>query len=440
MHALLLTSRLMVMALATTYFTGLISASFPCFHPCYYPNISPRWKLTPPCTPSTIYLAKMRKFNHPAEPSSTAPSSSSSSYYSSALLIDSNFSSTQYTHHGNIVKILKRNPFPTVVLPIGDNNADFIMNGNTDNNANYNDGHSIPIPTTATTTTTTNSCEIDHYFMGMALQQARCARNKGEVPIGAVIVKECIDGDNTDNADASSLLYTAQSSTCKQPRRTYQILAAGHNQVETTMDASAHAELVALRQGAKTMRNWRYPPTTTLYSTLEPCPICLASIQAFRIDHVVYGALDHRLGAITSHVKLLNVAKHPYHEVKSTRGGVRETECGEIVKNFFRDRRRVNKVKKKNDEGACKDESQHHILKLSRQSKKPMWKRDHEQKVSSRRQQWKKDEMDGSADIGQKKLLKVPRLKRKPLRIYKQINGVFILLNFVKSVVGRRRE
>ena len=70
--------------------------------------------------------------------------------------------------------------------------------------------------------------------------------------------------------------------------------------------------------------------------------MCLASIQAFRIDHIIYGAPDNRLGAIKTHMDLLNVAKHPYHEVKSVTGGVREDECGDIMVQFFRERRRKN--------------------------------------------------------------------------------------------------
>ena len=80
-----------------------------------------------------------------------------------------------------------------------------------------------------------------------------------------------------------------------------------------------------------------------MYCTVEPCPICLASIQAFRVDHVVFGAPDNRLGAVHTHIDLLGLAKHPYHEIKSVTGGVREKECAEILVNFFRERRRKKK-------------------------------------------------------------------------------------------------
>ncbi|KAL7541862.1 hypothetical protein ACHAWF_007036 [Thalassiosira exigua] len=166
---------------------------------------------------------------------------------------------------------------------------------------------------------------IDHCLMGMALQQARRAWDQGEVPIGAIIVRECTSMDPPNRT------------------RSFQILSLAHNRVETNVDASAHAELLALRKGARHMQNWRFPPNTRLYSTLEPCPMCLASIQAFRIDHIVYGAPDNRLGAIRTHMDLLNVAKHPYHDVKSVTGGVRRKECGEIMVEFFRERRQNKK-------------------------------------------------------------------------------------------------
>ena len=206
-----------------------------------------------------------------------------------------NDTAPSYSSRGNIFKIFKRDVYPTVDLP-------------------YENNYSM----------------INHYFMGLALNQAKVSWKKGEVPIGAIIVRECTD----DNI---------QSDTT---RRTFQILSAAHNRVENNNDASAHAELLALRNGAKNLGNWRYPPDSRLYSTLEPCPMCLASIQAFRIDHIIYGAPDNRLGAIKSHMNLINAAQHPYHEVKSVTGGVREEECGNIMVQFFRERRQKKKEMK----------------------------------------------------------------------------------------------
>jgi tRNA(adenine34) deaminase len=190
---------------------------------------------------------------------------------------------------------------------------------------------------------------IHNHFMDLALQQARLARENGEVPIGAVVIG-CFD-DETIICDG----YTPQSQINESHNQTnYQILSMAHNLIETNMDASSHAELLALRQGARNMQNWRYPPNSTLYTTLEPCPMCLSSIQAFRIDNIVYGAPDHRLGAIESHVNLLSVVKHPFHEIKSVLGGVRRDECSEILIDFFRVRRKIAKEKK---EHACIESS-----------------------------------------------------------------------------------
>ena len=178
-----------------------------------------------------------------------------------------------------------------------------------------------------------NDTMIDQYFMDVALRQAQLAWEKDEVPIGAIIVQECND-------------YLLLNATNSKQERTFRIISEAYNLVETNLDASAHAELLALRQGAQKLQNWRYPPNSTLYSTLEPCPMCLASAQAFRIDNIVYGAPDNRLGAIQTHMNLMEVAKHPYHDVKSVVSGVRAEECGSIMVNFFRERRRIKKEEK----------------------------------------------------------------------------------------------
>ena len=200
-------------------------------------------------------------------------------------------------HTPRIFKVFRRNVYPTVDLP-------------------YESNYTM----------------VDDYFMGMALQQARKAWERGEVPIGALIVRECTNNDDDNNNNNNNNIQSTK-------KRTFQILSAAHNRVETNIDASSHAELLALRNGAQNIGNWRYPPNSRLYTTVEPCPMCLASIQAFRIDNIIYGAPDNRLGAIKTHMNLLIVAKHPYHEIKSVTGGVREKECGDIMVQFFRQRR-----------------------------------------------------------------------------------------------------
>jgi len=172
-----------------------------------------------------------------------------------------------------------------------------------------------------------NDTMIDQYFMDQALRQAQLAFSKEEVPIGAIIVEEIIN----------------LNATGTKQERTFRLISEAHNLVETNFDASAHAEMLALRKGAQKLQNWRYPSDSTLYSTLEPCPMCLASAQAFRLDRIVYGAPDNRLGAIETHMNLMEIAKHPYHDVKSVVGGVRAEECGNIMVNFFRERRRMKR-------------------------------------------------------------------------------------------------
>ncbi|GAX27635.1 tRNA(adenine34) deaminase [Fistulifera solaris] len=153
--------------------------------------------------------------------------------------------------------------------------------------------------------------------MKQALEQARKVGKQGEVPIGAAIVR------NDTISSASDQVYT--------------LLSAQANQVETRSDASAHAELVSLRQAAARQRNWRLL-NCTLYSTLEPCAMCLSAALAFRIDSIVYGAPDLRLGAIVTHQQLLNQS-HPFHAISAVVSGVLEEESAELLRNFFRERR-----------------------------------------------------------------------------------------------------
>ena len=162
-----------------------------------------------------------------------------------------------------------------------------------------------------------DSASIHRHFMKLALDQASIAAKVGEVPIGAILVHEDQRNDSTT---------------------TYRILARAGNRVETNFDASAHAELQVLRRGAKRQKNWRLL-NTTLYSTLEPCPMCLAACQAFRLPTLVYGAPDLRLGAVETHLRLLDF-KHPYHNVSTVIKGVREDESAGMLRHFFKRRRR----------------------------------------------------------------------------------------------------
>lgn len=152
--------------------------------------------------------------------------------------------------------------------------------------------------------------EFDEQFMREALLQAEAAYAKGEVPVGAVLV--------VDN----------------------RVIARAHNLVEATCDASAHAEMLCLKQGAAMLHNWRLSGAT-LYSTLEPCPMCAGAMIHSRLAKLVWGAPDLRCGAHGSWVNLLDT-KHPIHQVAAS-GGVLQQECGELLRSFFKSRR-VSKI------------------------------------------------------------------------------------------------
>jgi tRNA(adenine34) deaminase len=170
------------------------------------------------------------------------------------------------------------------------------------------------------------SVDASHHahFMQLALKHAEMAKRKGEVPVGAVIVRRHSAKEDGANSDDVAV--------------TYEVLAQAHNLVETRRDASAHAELLALRQAASKVRNWRLV-NTTLYSTLEPCPMCLAAAQAFRVSSIVYGAPDLRLGAVQTHMRLLDDYQHPYHRIDTVVPGVMHDESASLLKAFFRERR-----------------------------------------------------------------------------------------------------
>ena len=154
--------------------------------------------------------------------------------------------------------------------------------------------------------------EDDDHFMRLALRHAQLAYRQKEVPIGAVVV---------DNE-----------------RRL--VISAARNCVEKMSDATAHAEMLAIQKAVKFNKNWRLN-NCTLYTTLEPCPMCMGAIQSSRISRVVFGTRDQRMGACGSWVDLIKENKHPFHQV-NVRGGVCEHECSDILKRFFRWRRKEN--------------------------------------------------------------------------------------------------
>lgn len=151
---------------------------------------------------------------------------------------------------------------------------------------------------------------LDHRrYMQEALIEARKAYCLGEVPIGAVVVLE------------------------------EKIIGRGHNLRETLIDSTAHAEILAMREAARYLGDWRLVGTT-LYSTIEPCPMCAGALVQFRVQTLVYGARDPKAGAVDS---VMDVVREPRfnHRVEVI-SGVLEEECAEIIRRFFRELRQKN--------------------------------------------------------------------------------------------------
>lgn len=142
--------------------------------------------------------------------------------------------------------------------------------------------------------------------MGVALAEARASYAIGEVPIGAVLV---VDGE---------------------------VIAAAHNMRETWQDATAHAEIIVIREACRKLGRWRLTGAT-LYVTIEPCPMCAGALVMSRIDRLVYGSPDYKAGAVES---IFNVAQNDAlnHKVEVL-AGVRGEECAALMKDFFRERR-----------------------------------------------------------------------------------------------------
>ena len=148
--------------------------------------------------------------------------------------------------------------------------------------------------------------ELDHQFMRQAIEQARLAALVGEVPVGAVLVR---DG---------------------------KVISSAFNKPISTHDPSAHAEMLALRAAAQNEANYRLPGST-LYVTLEPCTMCSGAILHARVDRVVYGAVDPKTGAAGSVLDVFS-SKQINHQT-AVEGGLMGDECGQLLRNFFKERR-----------------------------------------------------------------------------------------------------
>ena len=143
---------------------------------------------------------------------------------------------------------------------------------------------------------------MEEFFMRKALAQAEKAAKLGEMPIGAVIVR---DG---------------------------KIIARGHNKREKGKNALLHAEIVAIDKACRKLGGWRLPGCD-IYVTLEPCPMCAGAILNSRIEKVYFGAYDVKSGCAGSKINLLDMNLCNY--TTEVVGGVLQSECSEIIKNFF---------------------------------------------------------------------------------------------------------
>jgi tRNA(adenine34) deaminase len=148
--------------------------------------------------------------------------------------------------------------------------------------------------------------ELFKHWMRRALDGAREAKTRGEVPVGTCVVS----GD--------------------------QLLAVSGNRTRTDCDPTAHAELVALREASKKLGNYRLTGID-VYSTIEPCAMCAGALIQARVKRLVYGASDERAGAVDSRFRICDT-DFLNHRIEIVQG-VLETECRELMQEFFRERR-----------------------------------------------------------------------------------------------------
>lgn len=163
------------------------------------------------------------------------------------------------------------------------------------------------------------SGQFDAEMMREAIVLARLAGESGEVPVGAIVVR---DGD---------------------------IIGRGYNQPIQLNDPSAHAEIMALRSAGRFDNNYRLPGCD-LYVTLEPCAMCAGAIQHARIRRVIFGAHDPKTGCCGSVIDLFD--NHPLNHHAQVQGGVLGDECGELIRAFFAARRKLQRPSRWTDTGA----------------------------------------------------------------------------------------
>lgn len=152
---------------------------------------------------------------------------------------------------------------------------------------------------------------MDNKFMKEALKEAQKAYDKLEVPVGCVIVK---DG---------------------------KIIARAHNQKETKLDTTKHAEILAIQKASKKLEAWRLLDCE-MYVTLEPCPMCAGAIINSRIKKVYIGTKDEKTGACGSKLNLLE--DYTFNHKVEIETGIMKNECEEILKKFFKELRKIKKL------------------------------------------------------------------------------------------------
>jgi len=148
--------------------------------------------------------------------------------------------------------------------------------------------------------------KFDEKYMRMALEEAERAGRRGEVPVGAILLK----GDG--------------------------VIAKDHNRCIELNDPTAHAEILVLRKGGEILRNYRLNETV-MYVTAEPCPMCVSAMVHGRISRLVFGSIEPKFGAVESKFRLLS-DNGLNHKIKVDRG-ILEKECAGLLKDFFRERR-----------------------------------------------------------------------------------------------------
>ncbi len=146
---------------------------------------------------------------------------------------------------------------------------------------------------------------MNRKFMELALEEAKLAANEGEVPVGAVIVKE------------------------------NKVIAKAHNKREQKQNALSHAEIEAINEACKVLGSWRLDGCE-MYVTLEPCPMCTGAIINSRIKTVIFGAFDKNAGCMDS---VINLCDYPLGHKVEVYAGICEDECQQVLQDFFKNLR-----------------------------------------------------------------------------------------------------